>query len=950
LTEVQQGQPSAYAYWGKARPLDDAGARFHLLPFHSLDVAATGRILLQRHPALLGWMADRLLVDASATLDWLTFWLALHDLGKFATSFQNQRPDLLLQLHQRTSPKDYAGVRHDSLGEVLWRTHLLAEADVLGLGASAGRFASRLAPWVHAVTGHHGQPPDAIGVSRHAHFDASDEAAAAAFIGEVRRLIPPDAVLATLARLPTEDAVRIGWHCSWWVAGVAVLADWLGSNTAYFPYLSEPQPLSTYWQSVALPQAERAVAASGALPQAIAVGVCLQDIFGRERIPALTPLQAWADSRQISPGPQLYLLEDVTGAGKTEAALTLAYRLMAAGEADGVFVGLPTMATANAMYERVSAVADRMFAPGAQPSVVLAHGRRDLVPRFRRAVLADDTSEADPRQADETASARCAAWLGDSNKKSLLASVGVGTIDQALLAILHARHQSLRLLGLFRKVLIVDEVHACDAYMQELLEGLLQFHAAAGGSAILVSATLTSEMKRKLARAYAGGCGWATPELSSAGFPLITQIDARGCVEQPVGTRPDVQRRVTVDYVSDPADVIDSIRSALADGRCVCWVRNTVADAIETWQTLRAELPQAHLTLFHARFAFGDRMTIETDLVDAFGPKGGPQQRRGRVVIATQVIEQSLDVDFDLLISDLAPIDRLIQRAGRQHRHTRLADGRPAPGPDQRGDARMLVHGPAWIDDPAPTWFSGYFPRGAAVYPHAGQLWLTARELVSRGGFAMPDDARSLIETVFAIDAEYPPPLQSRSNEAEGRDWAAVNIAYATRLKLDTGYTRGHGGAWLADDAAPALTSEDGWDLGAATRQGEATATVRIARWQDGACVPWCHGPDAWELSSVRVIARHIREAVIEPHQIATVEAARQTLPDEGKWSVLLPFARDQAGVWRAQAKDLRGRVRQWIYSDTTGLREAGTGDKAAPGSSREPTAVKNLRTGENVR
>jgi len=947
---VQQEQAGTYGYWGKARPTREGEARFHLLPFHGLDVAATGRTLLQRQPALLDWIAARLQVDAAVTLDWLTFWLALHDIGKFATSFQNQRPDLLQELQQRSSPKAYAGVRHDSLGELIWHPHLLVQADVLGLGSMAGRYASRLAPWVSAVTGHHGQPPNAGATSRIAHFDACDEAAAADFIAEMRSLMPPGAGLAALTSLSTEHAVGVGRHCSWWVAGVAVLADWLGSNTDYFPYVSEPRPLSDYWHSVALPQAERAVAASGALPQPIAAGVRLQEIFTREKIAALTPLQAWADSRQIPPGPQLYLLEDVTGAGKTEAALTLAYRLMAAGAADGVFVGLPTMATANAMHERVSAVANRMFAPGAQPSIVLAHGRRDLVPRFRRAVLADDKPEADPRQSDETASARCAAWLGDSNKKSLLASVGVGTIDQALLAVLHARHQSLRLLGLFRKVLIVDEVHACDAYMQELLEGLLLFHAAAGGSAILVSATLTAAMKHKLARAYAQGCSWAVPELRGAGFPLVTQVDATGCVEQTVGTRPDVQRRMTVDYVSDSADVLGAIRAAVADGRCVCWVRNTVADAIETWQRLRAELPQVHVTLFHARFTFGDRMHIESDLVDTFGPKGGPEQRRGRVVIATQVIEQSLDVDFDLLISDLAPIDRLIQRAGRQHRHTRLANGARTTSLDQRGGARMMVHGPSWADDPAPNWFSGFFPRGAAVYPHAGQLWLTARELVSRGGFAMPDDARSLIETVFAGDTKVPPSLQARSNEAEGRDWAAVNIAYAARLKLDSGYTRGQAGAWLADDAAPALASEDGWDLGAATRQGEATATVRIGRWQDGACVPWCQGPDAWELSSVRVIARHLREAVVQPLHVAAVEAARQTLPDEGKWSILLPFAPDAAGIWRAQAKDLRGRLRHWIYSETAGLTEAARGGKDMPGSPHEPAAVNHPRTEESDR
>ena len=910
-------------YWGKARPLADGGPQFHLLPYHCLDVAATGRVYLQRHPGLLRWMAERAGLDAAAMLDWISFWLALHDLGKFATSFQNQRPDLLEQMQGRTSGKAYVGIRHDSLGELFWRRHLLDRADVLDLKPQASRFASRLAPWVCAVTGHHGEPPDAAGASLHAHFDASDEAAAASFIEEMRRLLPPDPALAVLCTLSAGDAVQVGKACSWWLAGIAVLADWIGSNTGAFPYSAEPRPLADYWQQTALPKAASAIAAAGVLPQPIATGNKLQDLFTRERIPVLTPLQVWADTHEIPSGPQLYLLEDVTGAGKTEAALTLAYRLMSGGQADGVFIGLPTMATANAMYERVAAVVHRLFEPTAQPSVVLAHGQRDLVPSFRATVLTKDSPEADPRQTDETASARCAAWLADHNKKSLLASVGVGTIDQALLAVLHARHQSLRLLGLFRKVLIVDEVHACDPYMQELLEGLLQFHAAAGGSAILVSATLTSEMKRKLAQAFADGRGWPALSLGATGYPLITRLDAGGATEDAVGTRPEVQRRVAVTYVSDRDQVLAEIRAALSAGRCVFWIRNTVADAIEAWDTLRAELPPACCTLFHARFALGDRLAIERDLLDAFGLRSGPAQRSGRLVIATQVVEQSLDVDFDLLISDLAPIDRLIQRAGRMQRHPRAADGTARAGADERGGARLIVFGPEWTETPTPNWIGSFFPRGAAVYPHAGQLWLTARELMSRGGFSMPEDARALIEAVFGGDADIPDGLQAKSNEAEGKDWADVNIAFAARLKIETGYTRGQMGAWLADDAAPAMASADGWDLGAATRLGEATVNVRIARWQDGTCVPWHQGEDAWELSSVRVIARHVKEPVIDPSQADAFEAAKTALPDQGKWSILLPFARTDDGVWRAQAKDLRGRLRHWAYDETAGLREA---------------------------
>ncbi len=913
-----------FAYWGKAKPVHDGGPPCHLLVFHSLDVAGVGRMYLLRHPALLDWLATRLGVNQAAMLDWLSFWLAMHDLGKFSVSFQNQRADLLACLQRRSSSKQYVGIRHDSLGDLVWRTHLFVKADVLALGVRAAAQNGVLLPWVRAVTGHHGEPPNPGTAALSEHFDPQDRAAAAAFAGAVSALASPQPVLRHLIDLSPPAAAAVGRQCSWWVAGIAVLADWLGSNTKFFPYRDRPQPLLDYWQQVALPGAERALAAAGVLPQPAAVGRHLQDIFTPERIPALTPLQAWADTADLPAGPQLYLLEDVTGAGKTEAALTLAYRLMAAGRADGLFIGLPTMATADAMFERVAAVATCLFDAQAEPSVVLAHGKRDLAARFRAAILPAAGAERDPRQADETASARCTAWLADHNKKALLAAVGVGTIDQALLAILHARHQSLRLLGLFRKVLIVDEVHACDDYMRCLLKGLLRFHAAAGGSAILVSATLTRAAKEELVQAYAEGRGRPAPRPEATAYPLITRCAEGNLLELGIATRPDVQRQVAVDYLSDFNAVAAAIAAAVEAGRCVAWVRNTVADAIDAWQSLKAQLPATDCRLLHARFALGDRLRIEGELLRHFGPASGAAERRGRIVVATQVIEQSLDLDFDLLISDLAPIDRLLQRAGRLRRHCRDAEGTRCAAPDRRGGARMIVYGPAWTDTPEADWISRFAPRGVFVYPHAGQIWLTACELVRRGGFAMPRDARTLIENVFDANAPLPAALRAAADRATGEAIAADNLGFAAQLDLQSGYARDGAGNWSSDATAPMLGSEDGWDLPAATRQGEASVTVRIGCWHDGQCEPWCDGDAAWEMSALRVPARLLRAPAIDARRTAAFEVACAALPDEGKWSVLLPFERDAAGTWRAAGRDAAGQLRHWIYDGCAGLREAG--------------------------
>jgi CRISPR-associated endonuclease/helicase Cas3 len=259
---------------------------------------------------------------------------------------------------------------------------------------------------------------------------------------------------------------------------------------------------------------------------------------------------------------------------------------------------------------------------------------------------------------------------------------------------------------------------------------------------------------------------------------------------------------------------------ALADGKCVCWMRNTVADTLAAHARFKDRLPADKLTLFHARFALEDRLRTERKVLALFGNRSTPMRRSGRLVIATQVAEQSLDADWDFVVSDLAPIDRLIQRAGRLQRHPRDERGRRLPDPaarDRRGAPCLWVFGPAWVDDPPARWFKAAFPRASGVYPHHGQLWLTAKAL--RGGrIAMPDDARQLIESVFGEDAAIPEGLQSNANAAEGRGYADASVAQQNTVKLATGYVRG-GIDWWSEAKTP-------------SRLGEASMNVLLARWE----------------------------------------------------------------------------------------------------------------------
>ena len=403
--------------------------------------------------------------------------LAVHDIGKFAKKFQAKVPDLYPGCFGGEPAKVAARYDHGAGGLRLFG----ADPDLFSLPSGTGFGVWR--PLISAVTGHHGTPPEAgIGDSRIAlkpDFGESGIEAARTFIQRAHELF------ALPEELPRLDRRRIR-RASFAVAGVAVLSDWIGSNQKWFPYQDPAPGPEAYWR-LAQERAANAIEQADVLPASTSCHLDYRDLIGAGAAPS--PMQDWARTVELPDRPALFLIEDETGSGKTEAALMLAHRLMTRERADGLYIALPTMATANAMFDRLAAAHRHLFALDANPSVALAHGARDLHPGFRSAKLRggrDETpySDADG-QGDEsgtTASAACAAWVADDRRRAFLADVGVGTVDQALLSVLPSRHQSLRLLGLMRRVLILDEVHAYDAYMQREMERLLEFQAALGGS------------------------------------------------------------------------------------------------------------------------------------------------------------------------------------------------------------------------------------------------------------------------------------------------------------------------------------------------------------------------------------------------------------------------------------------------------------------------------------
>jgi CRISPR-associated endonuclease/helicase Cas3 len=888
-------------YWGKSERLSETC--FHPLACHGLDAAALAWTLLASD-RLLSRRFERLLgLPPQAVAALISFLVGLHDLGKFSPRFQALRPELFQRLQGRECRRGY--LPHTRLGaEALNRLvtrDWLAEG-WFGLGRAVGDDWYRrefLAAWCPAAAGHHGQPVAHMDKAFGTLFEAEDQAAVGEFTRDLGRLLGLDQPWLAGWDLPARlDGLR---KVSWLLAGLIVLCDWLASNEELFPYADQPQALTAYWP-VAQERAQAALAQAGLLAPAPASFAGVHELF--PTIASPRPLQQHVAYCDLPPGPALYILEDATGSGKTEAALALAQRIMSAGEAEGLFLALPTMATANAMFGRMGEVYWRLFSPGSAPALVLAHSQKRLVLGY--ASLLEATPEARPRGEgeNEDSQAQSAAWLADSNKKSLLAAVGVGTLDQALMAALPVKHQALRLLGLGRSLLIADEVHAYDPYTTEVLAGLLRFQAGLGGSAILLSATLPLTTRRRLATAFAAGLGqddMGQPE--SLAYPLATTLHAGGLREEPVPLAAGSSREIKVSLLAGAEVVMERLVKAAQAGACACWIRNTVDDALAAYRELVERLGPERVELFHARLAMCDRLEREELVLRRFGKDSRAPERTGQILIATQVVEQSLDLDFDLLASDLAPVDLMIQRAGRLHRHAR--SGRPLAQPE------LLVLAPPPVADAPRDWYRAFLPKAAFVYRRPGQLWLTASLLAASPRLRLPERARELVEGVFGDEAQemIPPALRDIEEAEEGRESGERSLGRLHCLLPEEGYKPG---------------GDVPWDEDTPTRLGPPSVMLRLARWENGVLRPWAAGEGmrAWSLSQARV-----RRSLVageypapEPALAAAIREARAGMADQGAHTVLIALEPGQDGAWEGRAVNTRQEVVKISYHQATGV------------------------------
>ena len=688
MTDAENAPPYTRQFWAKSEPRHDYPKRIHLLDHHLADVGACFEALLaqpsiRQRLARSGGLTD---LD-SATRARLSLFAALHDIGKVNTGFQTRIwQDADLPAGQRKPHR--AG-------------HTIDVAPVLtgDDDTTSGWFFNALGWWWDdamfwddrdgktvcalfvAALSHHGQPLQLEGQrspnpALWRSYGGLDPAECVGRIGRLARQWFPDAFTGDAPPLPPAPAFQHHF------LGLCTLADWIGSNEDWFPFRDQPQD---GYMDQAREQARQAV-------EAIGLDLTRQrgQFAGAPEFAALFPhidgppnaiQQAAAETPLDEP---LAIIESETGSGKTEAALWRFARMYQEGLVDGLYFALPTRAAATQIHRRVTSFVGQMFTGNNPPEPVLA------VPGYLRAgdITGQRLQDYEVWWDDHPGGgARGRRWAAESAKRYLAAQIAVGTVDQAMMAALKVKHAHMRAACLSRNLLVVDEVHASDTYMRRILKALLDAHREAGGYALLMSATLGSAARRQWLSTERLNFNDAPPldDAINSPYPAVSVMAAGGESIAPAGEN---RQEKTVNIAAEPLmpdfdAVAGRALSAARDGAKVLVIRNTVSYAVATQQAMeqaagddRELLFAANgiATLHHSRFAADDRKLLDAEVE---GRLGKERPSGGLVVVGTQTLEQSLDIDADLLLTDLCPVDVLLQRIGRLHRHQRDG-GRPA--------------------------------------------------------------------------------------------------------------------------------------------------------------------------------------------------------------------------------------------------------------------------------
>lgn len=787
----------------------------HLLIDHMIDVAASFQRLARCRSIrrALETSAGRQLGEEDVAR--LTVLAFLHDIGKANSGFQAKRWKVKVP---RCWPVQITA-GHGSEALKLFEDASAARA-VEPLIAQICTWGDACDPLLIASISHHGRPlkdgPKSIGPVWTSYKSVYDPALVLSEIAKRAPELYPVAFQSNEQALPENPAF------SHLFAGLVQLADWLGSDTRFFEFTKPDENRA----ATAPDLANNAITTLGLDAESwrekvIAVAPAFAAVF---KGCAPRPIQAAMSDDTLGP---LVILESETGSGKTEAALWRYVHLFRAGLVDSLYFALPTRVAATQLYQRVQDTLKCLWpenpplALRALPGYVAADGEeKRALPDFK--VLWSDSQD------DQKAPQR---WAGENAKRFLAAPVAVGTIDQALLGALQISHAHLRHATLARSLLVVDEVHASDAYMTVLLERLLKAHLNCGGHALLLSATLGSSARSRYL-ALTPGSKSSRPgmmpfaQACQVAYPAISDHQ---CIRAIAGTGSSKNVRWTSqDIIDSPEQIAQLAIQAAAQGAKVLIVRNTVPAAVATLAALEKVVPDTAwlfqvngtTTLHHSRFSRQDRPLMDQAIQAQLG-KGRPVGPL--IVVGTQTLEQSLDIDADFLITDLCPMDVLLQRIGRLHRHTNQR-------PDSCLTAQAVVLTPPNHDLAPmlgrPQYGLGRFRNGGGVYDELRIVEATRRLIAEKPEITIPNDNRYLVEA-----ATHHGQLEILQLKL-GEDWALL----AQKLEGDTSAEKavGHLHALDVEEVFGETQFPEGVKV--ATRLG---VQDRVVRFQNGPAGPF---------------------------------------------------------------------------------------------------------------
>ncbi len=508
------------------------------------------------------------------------------------------------------------------------------------------------------------------------------------------------------------------------ICGLLIVSDWIASNTHYFPLIPTdskgslsdyPARIDAAWDRLSFPAPWHSDAVFGMTDDAF------EARFGFP--PNATQSEIISEASDADSGG-IFIIEAPMGLGKTEAALACAEILSAKNGAGGLFFGMPTQATSNGIFPRLIKWAESLG--GETPrSIRLAHAAAELNNDYREIL------EGHGNISDETGGGLIVHEWFSGRKQVLLSDFVIGTVDQLLMAALKQKHVMLRHLGLAGKVAVIDECHAYDAYMSRYLDTALNWLGSYGVPVIILSATLPAEKRKKFICAYLGKDPKRMPDgewMHSLDYPqlVLTKNGVPAAKKLPYngGRKQVVLSRITGDDLKDP------VGYAISRGGCAGIIVNTVKKAQEIAEELRAAFPESEVILMHAQFIMTERAKREKTILDRVGKNSTPETRRGLIIVGTQVLEQSLDMDFDLMITELCPTDLLLQRTGRLHRHDRVR-----PAGLETAKCFVLDTGEDELD-----------PGSKAIY---GEWLLMKTRALLPDSLTLPDDIPGLVQRTY---------------------------------------------------------------------------------------------------------------------------------------------------------------------------------------------------------